>query len=271
MAGTVNISRDLWHDEAFAKEPFSEREAWIWMICEASWKSRRRRVGDFVVDLKRGELSASVRFMADIFGWHRSKVHRFLQRLTKLELIAIKTETGVNVISICKYNEYQNGRDTSETDSRQDRDRTETKQKKGERREKEGSDDDDAPDLEIRERVLSAMGVRPDGVIGPSKFIGGTGDMSELRRWLDLPNLTPDVICAEVARITARKRDGPPSSFTYFTEAMRRLSGQLSAPALKPIEGTRHDQQPARDRRASAADDAFVRVINAAAGTIRPS
>ncbi|SET75557.1 YdaU family protein [Paracoccus homiensis] len=127
-----------------------------------------------------------------------------------------------------------------------------------------------AHEPEIRERVLAAMGVSPDGVIGPSKFIGGAGDVSELRRWLDLPNLNPDLICAEIARISAGKRDGPPKSFTYFTEPLRRLSGQLSAPALKPIEGTRHDPQSARtDHRAAARSDATARQIAFAARAVR--
>lgn len=112
--------------------------------------------------------------------------------------------------------------------------------------------------LALRERVLAAMGVRPDGVIGPSRFIGGAGDMSELRRWLDLPNLTPDVICAEVTRVISGKRDGPPKSFTYFTEAMCRLSGQLSAPPLEPTTGTSSDRPAPRDRRTASADDAFA-------------
>lgn len=99
-------------------------------------------------------------------------------------------------------------------------------------------------DPTFRERLLEAMGVGPDGVAGPSRFIGGTADMAEAGRWLELPYMTPDLICEEITRITAKKRDGPPKSFTYFTEAMRRLSGQLSAPPLKPIEGNRHDHQP---------------------------
>lgn len=111
----------------------------------------------------------------------------------------------------------------------------------------------------LRERILAAMSVGPDGVAGPSKFIGGAADMAEAGRWLDLPNMTPDLVCAEITRIVANKRDGPPKSFSYFTEAMRRLSGQLSAPRLTPIEGTPNDQpRQSSDRRAAAADDAFA-------------
>ncbi|MFV0303405.1 MAG: helix-turn-helix domain-containing protein [Paracoccus sp. (in: a-proteobacteria)] len=108
-------------------------------------------------------------------------------------------------------------------------------------------DDDDgraSVELTFREKILDAMGVRPDGVAGPSKFIGGTGDMAEARRWLDLPGLTEALICDEVRKVMAQKRGGPPSSFKYFTTAMQQLSGDVSAPALAPINGSPHRGRP---------------------------
>ena len=84
-----------------------------------------------------------------------------------------------------------------------------------------------------RDRILAAIGVGPDGIAGPSKFIGGQVDMAEADRWLGLPGVTLDAACAEIARIMAAKPGGPPSSFKYFTPAMQRLSAALSAP---PIE-----------------------------------
>ena len=64
VSGTVNISRDIWHDTAFKAQPFTEREAFVWMIMEASYKARDRRVGNVSVRLERGQLASSIRFMA---------------------------------------------------------------------------------------------------------------------------------------------------------------------------------------------------------------
>lgn len=86
-----------------------------------------------------------------------------------------------------------------------------------------------------RELILEAMGVGPDGVIGPSKFIGGQSDMAEVARWLALPSVTVDAACAEIRSVMAAKRDGPPSGFRYFTPSMQRLSGALSAAPLAPM------------------------------------
>ncbi len=137
MSGTVNISRDLWDDTAFAQDPFSEREAWVWMIAEASWKARTRRVGDYVVELERGQLAHSTRFMADTWKWTHSKARRYLDRLEKLEMIRRETGTGVSVVTVCNYDKYQNPQQTTDTRPAQDRHTSGTNEKKGEIRVKE--------------------------------------------------------------------------------------------------------------------------------------
>lgn len=135
MSGTVNISRDIWHDAAFKDQPFTEREAFVWLIMEASWKDREKRVGNVAVSLKRGQLVASVRFMAEAWKWQKSTVDRFLKRLEKRDMIGTASGTGMNVVTICKYDEYQNGPNRSGTPQKADaghqRDTSGTNEKKG--------------------------------------------------------------------------------------------------------------------------------------------
>ena len=104
-----------------------------------------------------------------------------------------------------------------------------------------------------RERILSAMGVGPDGIVGASRFIGGQGDMAEAARWMALPGITLATACAEIERITAAKPDGPPTNFRYFTPAIQRLSGQLSAAPLSPTSATAR-ASPAASRQPSVAE-----------------
>jgi hypothetical protein len=54
MGGTVNIARDLWDDPTFKDSVMSQREAWIWLIADASWKPRPKRIGDHILNLQRG-------------------------------------------------------------------------------------------------------------------------------------------------------------------------------------------------------------------------
>ena len=129
-SGTFNISRAIWNHPAFKPEPFTEREAFIWMISEAEWKPRTKRVGGFVVNLDRGQLAASLRFMADAWRWKKDRVKRFMLRCTNRDTIATATATGVFVITICNYDLYQNEPSDNATGNnskpRRDRDRTAT-------------------------------------------------------------------------------------------------------------------------------------------------
>jgi hypothetical protein len=132
VSGTVNIARSIFDHELFADQPLTEREAWIWLIMEASWKPRKKRVGDYIVDLARGELAASVRFMAGAWKWAPAKVQRFMKRLQVLDMISVKTDTGVSVITVCNYDEYQAPNKAADTDAIQVRYRSDTNEKKDE-------------------------------------------------------------------------------------------------------------------------------------------
>lgn len=153
MAGTVNVSRDLWDDTTFKDSEMSQREAWIWMIAEASWKARDRRFGTAEISLQRGQLAASSRFMAKAWMWSEPRVRRYLDMLENRRMISRVTDAGVTVITICKYDEYQNGSRVSDAPSTQqptqDRRTTDANDKKGERREEGKKEDTDVSSVAV--------------------------------------------------------------------------------------------------------------------------
>jgi len=107
MSGVFAVSRDVFDHPIFAQQPFTEREAWIWLVAEAAWKPITARVGKAVVSLQRGQLAHSVRFMADKWQWSKSRVDRFLARLKNEAMIGTDTGQGINIITVCNYDEYQ--------------------------------------------------------------------------------------------------------------------------------------------------------------------
>lgn len=139
MAGRIWVPRDLWDDPLFRHDKVDERGAYLWLLKEASWKARTVRCGQVEVSLNRGQLAASVRFMAEAWKWEKSTVDRFLKRLVKRDMIGTASGTGVTVITICKYDEYQGGEKPSGTAKKekagQHRDSNGTNEKKGETRE----------------------------------------------------------------------------------------------------------------------------------------
>lgn len=108
------------------------------------------------------------------------------------------------------------------------------------------------PDDLPRVQILAAMGIGPDGIAGPSRFLGTQADVAEAQRWLGLPGITLPVVVEEIRRICAGKAGGPPARFSYFTPAMQRLSAVLTAPPL--------DQAAGQQARASPPQAAFPRI-----------
>lgn len=97
-----------WQDhEMFDGEPYSKRDAWEWLISNAAWKKTVTNIKGRPVNLKRGQLSFSIRFLAEKWDWGPKKVRVFLKGLSLRHMISTEKGTGQLIISICNYNQYQ--------------------------------------------------------------------------------------------------------------------------------------------------------------------
>jgi hypothetical protein len=114
--GTYAVRRDIWNNPAFAREPFTEAQAYVWLVGQAAYAAHERRVGNEVVSLERGQTCHSIRFLADLWQWSKSRVDRFIGRLEKRDMLKRDSGTEPTVITICNYDEDQpkadKGRDT---------------------------------------------------------------------------------------------------------------------------------------------------------------
>lgn len=118
--GVFAVARSIFDHPMLGGEPFTRREAWLWLVAEAAFKAGKRRAGSAIIAVRRGEVAHSIRFMADAWQWHRARVERFLHALKTEAMIKTRTETGTTVISICKYDEYQKVGLPDETQSARD-------------------------------------------------------------------------------------------------------------------------------------------------------
>ena len=95
--------------------PFTEFEAWQWMLAEAAFAPTKINNKGVVVALVPGQLMHSRRYMATRWSWTEDKVRWFLRRLRKEAMIAgFSTQNHthkhtplVQGITICKYAQYQ--------------------------------------------------------------------------------------------------------------------------------------------------------------------
>jgi hypothetical protein len=114
--GVFAVSREVFDHPLFKKEPFTECQAWIWLLAQAAWKPRRVRTVNGraveMLEIGRGQLSCSRYFMQKAWGWSSEKrVRTFLKRLEMDAMIAVQTDALQTVITISKYDLYQFSKD----------------------------------------------------------------------------------------------------------------------------------------------------------------
>lgn len=140
MPGYFVLAREaLDHPALAADGVLCRRAAFVWLVEHASFAPRPFNIQGRTVSLDRGQLAASLRFLAKAWGWSEPGVRRFIGRLKTDALIDAATDAGVTVVTICGYEEMQamGGRTDAPadaaTDARatQDRRTDDAKQKEG--------------------------------------------------------------------------------------------------------------------------------------------
>src|SRR5262249_563852 len=107
--GWVAIWRNqIDHPIVGARKPYCYYIAWQWLLFEAAFQPRRISVSNgrelVPITLQRGQLSHSLRYMAQAWGWRSPmRVKRFLTRLETDTQIATQTDAEQTVKSVAKY------------------------------------------------------------------------------------------------------------------------------------------------------------------------
>lgn len=157
-AGYVHIYRSLMGHPAFRND--AEAMAFAWMVLRAAWRPIRVRYKDRVIELARGQFAVSVRDMANALDRDKAWVERLWKRLKSETMIETQSETGVSLVTIRNYDEFQPNADSGETPrktpaktrARQAQD-TEQRREKG-KKEEEG--------LEAKASCPTPVGPEPD-------------------------------------------------------------------------------------------------------------
>ncbi|MBO0332614.1 hypothetical protein J0X12_03250 [Sneathiella sp. CAU 1612] len=104
------MHRGWMENPAFRRQPYSDREAWCWLVENAVWKTGvKLALPKTDIELKRGQLSYSTRYLAEAWKWPEAKVRRRLALFEKRSMIERKSDAGQTVITICNYSAYQGG------------------------------------------------------------------------------------------------------------------------------------------------------------------
>lgn len=109
--GYLPISRKLFEHPFWSeKRVFSYAEAWIDLLRLVRFEANTTQllVGGKMISIGRGEYPASLRHLADLWGWSKNKVDNFLNLLISEGMITKRTAEGTKqtIVSVCKFDEY---------------------------------------------------------------------------------------------------------------------------------------------------------------------
>lgn len=120
--GYILLSRGILESDVFASQKLLK--IWVWCLCKANFKDRAvthlRGNGEQIIKCKRGQF---------IFGRHKaeeelfidgSTIYKSIKKLEKMNMIKIDSNKSFSVITICKYDSYQDNNNYKVTRDKQD-------------------------------------------------------------------------------------------------------------------------------------------------------
>lgn len=180
--GVFAVDRGIWNDPDFPSEPFTEREAFLWLVSEAAWRPTKVRVGSRTIELERGQCSFSTRFMAAKFQWSEARVRRFLKRRSDLNQLCTKIDAGATQVTICKYDAFQRVGTVSDAPATQERRTSDAKKKQGNRE----TDTSEAIASSVPPKRASRIGdFQPDEAVGIELGLSPEQSRREAERFRD--------------------------------------------------------------------------------------
>lgn len=107
--GFILLSRTLLDSDVFASQKLLK--IWIWCLCKANFKDRSVPLkvgkGETIIKVKRGSFIFG-RFRAEeelfIDG---STIYKSMKKLQEMNMVKIESNNQYSIVTICKYDEYQ--------------------------------------------------------------------------------------------------------------------------------------------------------------------
>lgn len=105
MAGWIKIHRDIATHWIFQDE--CKFKWWIDLLLMASYEDNKQLVGDRLIEVKRGQMIVSLSFLSKRWGKAKGTILKFLELLESDHMIDRHTDRKVTILTICKYESYQ--------------------------------------------------------------------------------------------------------------------------------------------------------------------
>lgn len=114
--GFIKLSRKFFNHFLWCEpRELSRAEAWLDLIYSARIDAGKQIIQGRVIELDRGELLISVRYLATRWKWGEKKIRIFLKLLENERMVAHRKTQGFTILTLCKYDHYNKSGQTEDT------------------------------------------------------------------------------------------------------------------------------------------------------------
>ena len=114
VTGWIKIHREL--GKHWLAQDMERLGRWIDLLLLANYEDGKVLVGDSLVTLKRGQMIMSFSFLANRWKCSKSTASKFIELLESDGMVERSTERRATILTICKYDSYQQPSDTTPND-----------------------------------------------------------------------------------------------------------------------------------------------------------
>lgn len=104
-SGYIKLFRKLLKSPIFENE--KALKIWLWCLLKASHVEHTQLVGQQIITLKKGQFVFGRITAADELKMSESTIYKYIKLLEKLEMISLESNNKFSVVSIEKWEDYQ--------------------------------------------------------------------------------------------------------------------------------------------------------------------
>lgn len=120
-SGYILLARSILDSDVFASQKLLK--IWVWCLCKANYKDRsvpfKIGKGETIVNVKRGSFIFGRNKAEEELFIDGSTIYKSMQKLELMNMIKIQSNNQYSVVTICKYNEYQQNENYKVTSNEQ--------------------------------------------------------------------------------------------------------------------------------------------------------
>ena len=108
--GWIKLYRSIQDNDVWSDKPFDKAHAWIDMLLMANHEERTIGLNGHSITVQPGTFITSMYKLADRWGWPKTSVKRFLNRIESETMIVQKAARKWTIISVVNWRSYQDAR-----------------------------------------------------------------------------------------------------------------------------------------------------------------